>query len=199
MLQVIDCTKQEQVTVAICAQRVERRGIDVPANDEPMKLLLISDGSEQAALLRQLMEQQGLQGEIRRMDQGRSAVACARQSGPYRGEPPPDVVLLDFTQPNRRSMSVVKHIALGGSRVTTPVVLLTGEASDDALHSKELRFDDSKVFAPTSLNCFIRKMQQHSRERFLRALAVMSDLGPILVRLPPTLVRQNGDDAALSA
>ena len=76
---------------------------------------------------------------------------------------------------------------------------LTSEASDEALHSKELHFDDSRVFAPTSLGCFIRKMQQHSRERFLRALSVMSELGPILVRLPSALARQNGDEKALSA
>ena len=170
MLQVIDCTGQRQWTVANRAQRVKRRESNVSADDEQMKLLLISDGSEQASLLRQLMEKEGLHGEIRRMDQSRSAVACARRSGPYRGEPAPDVVLLDFSHPDRRSMSVVKQIALGSGRVTTPIVLLTSEASDDALHSKELRFDDSKVFAPTSLSCFIRKMQQHSRKRFLRAL-----------------------------
>ena len=169
------------------------------ANDEQMKLLLISDGSEQAALLRQLMEQQGLRGEIRRMDQSRSAVSCARRSGPYRGEPPPDVVLLDFSHPDRRSMSVVKQIALGSGRVTAPVVLLTSEESDAALHSKELHFDETQVFAPTSLSCFIRKMQQHSRQRFLRALSVMADLGPILVRLPSALSGQNHDESALSA
>lgn len=169
------------------------------ANDEQIKLLLISDGGEKAAMLRQLMAKQGLQGEIRRMDPGRSAVACARRSGPYRGEPAADVVLLDFSAPDRKSMSVVKQIALGSSRLDTPVVLLTSEASDAALHSNELRFDEHSVFAPTSLGCFIRKMQQHSRHRFLRALAVMADLGPILVRLPGTLARQNGDDSVLSA
>ena len=150
-------------------------------------------------MLQQLMEQQGLQGEIRRMKQGRSAVACARRSGPYRGESPPDVVLLDFSQPDRRSISVAKQIAVGATRVSTPVVLLTSEESDEALHSKELSFDQNSVFEPTSLNCFIRKMQQHSRRRFLRALSVMADLGPILVKLPSALARHNGDSTALSA
>ena len=171
----------------------------MPANDEQMKLLLISDGSEQAAMLRQLMEQHGLNGEIRRMGQGRSAVACARRTGPYRGEPPADLVLLDFSHPDRKSKSVVKQIAMGSSRPKTPVVLLTSEESDEALHSRELHFDENSVFAPTSLSCFVRKMQQHSRQRFLRALGVMADLGPILVRLPSALTRRNGDETALSA
>lgn len=169
------------------------------ANDQAMRLLLISASSERAAMLRQLMEQQGLQGEIRRLEPGRSAIACARHSGPYRGEASPDVVLLDFAQPDRRSKTVVKEIALGSSRVNTPVVLLTSHESDVALHSEELQFDENSVFSPTSLGCFIRKMQQHSRRRFLRALSVMADLGPILVRLPCNFAQQDNGDTALSA
>lgn len=150
-------------------------------------------------MLRQLMEQQGLRGEIRRLDPGRSAVACARRSGPYRGETTPDVVLLDFAEPERRSMTIAKEIALGSRRVRTPVVLLTSHESEAALQSGELQFDANSVFAPTSLGCFIRKMQQHSRRRFMRALSVMADLGPILVRLPANIVRRDSDKTALSA
>lgn len=168
-------------------------------DDKTINLLLISDGSDQAAMLQHLMEQQGLQGQIRRMKQGRSAIACVRRKGPYRGESPPDVVLLDFSHPDSRSISVVKQVALGSGRSNTPVVLLTSEDSDEALHSKELRFDENSVFAPTSLSCFVRKMRQHSRRRFLRALEVMSDLGPILVSVPNALARQNEEEAALSA
>ena len=173
--------------------------MDSRRNDETMQLLLISDSSERAATLRQLMEQQGLNGEIRRLDPGRSAIACARHSGPYRGEATPDVVLLDFADPGRRNQTVVKEIALGSRRVATPVVLLTSEESEAALHSGELRFDENTVFAPTSLGCFIRKMRQHSRQRFLRALSVMAGLGPILVRLPGSFAGQDGDETALSA
>jgi len=171
----------------------------VRPNDEKMNLLLISEGIERAATFRQLLDQQGLQGEIRRMDPGRSAVACARRSGSYKRESPPDMVLLDFSQPNRRSISVVKQLALSSRRGDTPLVLLTSEESDDTLQSDELQFDENSVFEPTTLDCFIGKMQQHSRHRFLRALSVMADLGPIIVRLPATLARQDGDSAALSA
>lgn len=173
--------------------------MDVQANDEAMKLLLISDSSERAAMLQQLMERQGLNGVIRRLDPGRSAIACARHSGPYQGEPTNDVVLLDFARPGRRNKSVVKEIALGSRRVDTPVVLLTSQESDAALYSDELHFDETSVFAPTSLGCFIRKMQQHSRRRFLRALSIMAGLGPILVRLPGRIAGQDGDTSALSA
>ena len=183
---------------ACAAARVQRRAT-VRADDETLKLLLISDESDKAAMLRQLMEQQGLCGEIRRLDPGKSAVACARQSGPYKGEASTDLILLDFSAANSRAVSMVQRIALASPPIRTPVILLTSVESEKVLHTGELEFDDSRVFAPTSLLCLIRKMQQHSRRRFLRALSVMAELGPILVRLPAALMRQHSDDKALIA
>ena len=81
-------------------------------DDENLRLLLISNESDKAAMLRQLMERQGLRGEIRRMDLGKSAVACARHAGPYRGETPPDLVLLDFERPDRQCVSVANQVAV---------------------------------------------------------------------------------------
>lgn len=186
-------------TVAICAQRLRRRGMDVQAEDHRIRLLLIADGIDKAALLRQLMEQQGLQGEIRRMDQGRSAVAVARRKGPSNGNPPPDLVLLDISEPDKRNIAVLKQTALGSARLPAPVILLTSPAAEELLYSGDLEFDVSRVFAPTSLACFLQKMQQHSRRRFLRALSVMADLGPILVRLPDSFMPQDQSRTALSA
>lgn len=168
-------------------------------DDKKMNLLLISDGSERAAMLRQMMEQQGLNGEIRRMDQGRSAVAFARHSGPYKDADTPDLVLLDMSDPDQRCLNVLKQIALSSARPAAPVVLLISTESEHLLGSGSLNIDTSRVFAPTSLLCFVRKMRQHSRRRFLRALAVMSEIGPILVRLPASFVPQKHDDAALTA
>ena len=167
--------------------------------DKTMKLLLISDGSDRAAMLRQLMEQQGLRGEIHRMDQGRSAIAAARGTGPFKGEKPPDLVMIDFSAPNRRCLSVLSRLALGSKPCPMPVILLTSPDSEDLLRSGELDFDATRVFAPTNLLSFVRKMRQHSRRRFLRALRVMASLGPVLVRLPESLLQRNENETALTA
>ena len=168
-------------------------------NDKTLKLLLISDESDKAALLRQLMEQQGLCGEIRRMGQGKSAVACARGSGPYKGEGIPDLVMLDFSAPDRRCFATLKQVAVGSGHAAAPVVVLTSADTEDALATDELEFDASRVFAPISLASFVRKMRLHSRGRFLRALAVMAGLGPILVRLPASLLQTDHTTPAMIA
>lgn len=163
-------------------------------------LLLISGSCELAAMLRQLMEQQGLHGEIRRMDPGKSAVALARRSGPYKGASAAlDLVLFDFEAPNARSLSVLQQIAPTSGRLPVPLVLLTSPTSEELLSSGNFWFDETRVFAPTSLACFLGGMRQHARYRFLRALAVMGELGPILVSLPDALRQRLDDRQALSA
>jgi len=162
-------------------------------------LLLIADDSATAAMLRQVMEQSGLTGEIRRMHQGRGAVAYARRNGPYKDAKSPDLILLDFTAPDERCLSIATEVAFGPGRALVPVILLTSSDSEYLLHSGVFRRDSSRIFAPTTLFSFIKKMRQHSRNRFLRAVSVMYDLGPILVRLPASFVRRPDQQPALIA
>jgi len=166
---------------------------------EPISLLLVSTHSATAALLRRLMEQHGLSGEIRRVDPGRGAIAVARRGRPGNDEPAPDIVMLDFAAAEARSISFLQQIARGTPPLPAPVVLLTSPESEALLRSGNLRFNDSRVFAPTSLPCFMRKMREHPRQRFLRALSIMADLGPILVDLPDARAEQPELSAALSA
>lgn len=163
----------------------------MPETMTTMNLLLISDCTEKAALLTQAMEQQGLHGEIRTMRPSRSAVACARRSGRYRRMAPHDFVLFDFSEPNEQCLAIVSDVAFGPNRAAAPVILLTSPSSECLLDSDSLEAGKSHMFAPTSLGCFLNKMQQHSRSRFLRALSVMSDLGPVLVRLPGFFLRHS--------
>lgn len=165
----------------------------MPSANDTMNLLLISDNSEKAAMLTQTMEQLGLSGEIRTMRPTRSAVAYARRSGRYRGATAYDFILFDFSEPSENSLSIVADVAFGPNRPAAPVILLTSPGSECLLDSDNLQSGDSSMFAPTSLSCFLKKMRQHSRHRFLRALSVMSDLGPVLVRLPGFYMRHTDE------
>ena len=153
--------------------------------------LLISDSSDNASLLIDTMEREGLAGEIHRTKPSPAAVDSARR---FRTAPPHDFVLLDFSAPDEASLSVVSELAFGASRARVPIVLLTSIESECLLKPDSPLTAGTCMFAPTSLGSFIRKMQQHSRKRFLRALSVMSELGPVLVRLPAAL-KAGGDDA----
>ncbi len=167
----------------------------MPTRNDTMNLLLISDNAERGSLLTQTMQQQGFRGEIHHMRPSRSAVAYARRSGRYRRATPHDFILFDFSEPGEQSLAIVRDVAFGPNRAAAPVILLTSPSSECLLDSDSLTPDDASMFAPTSLPCFLDKMRQHSRNRFLRALTVMSDLGPVLVRLPGFFLRSSDDIA----
>lgn len=165
----------------------------MPTDTGVMNLLLISDSPEKAEMLSQVMEQHELDGEIRRMRPTQSAVACARRNGRYRRTTPHDFILFDFSEPDEQCVSIVWDIAFGPHKASAPIILLTSSVSEHLLESGRLSNGGTRMFAPTGLSCFFRKMRQHSRRRFLRALSVMSDLGPVLVRLPGFFLR-HGDE-----
>jgi len=163
----------------------------VPDESDVMNVLLISDSPEKAEMLTQIMDQHGLKGEIHRLRPTQSSIACARRSGRYRRVAPHDFILFDFSEPDEHCVSIVSDIAFGPNRASAPVILLTSNASEHLLESDRLSSGGTGMFAPTGLNCFLKKMRQHSRRRFLRALSVMSDLGPVLVRLPGFFLRRD--------
>lgn len=166
---------------------------------ETLRLLLVSGSAERGALLQQFFRQRGLRGELQRIDPGRAAIARALRTGPRRDTPPPDLVLLDFAAPDRTTLSIARQLGVGQSSLATPVVLLTSQESEAALGSGALGFDDSRVFAPTELDCFADNIARQPHDRVVRALSILSGLGPILVRLPKSLARGNGGGASLTA
>jgi len=140
------------------------------------------------------MEREGLEGQIHRTRPSPAAVESARRCGRFRHAAPHDFVLLDFSEPDEASLAVVSELAFGASRARVPIVLLTSTDSECLLKPDSPLTAGTCMFAPTTLGSFLAKMRQHSRKRFLRALAVMSDLGPVLVRMPLSLAA-GGDEA----
>lgn len=168
-------------------------------NSEDINLLLIADSSERAGLLRQSMELQGISGVLRRVEPGNGASAYVRRIGVYKQTTPPDLVLLDFTRPDSEKLSLLKDIAFGDKRSPVPVIILTSESGERAITREGLNDDSATMFSPTDLACFLSKMRTHRRRRFMRALDVMYQLGPVMVRMPRSFVHTPHQYAALSA
>ena len=166
---------------------------------ESINLLLIGENSHRVALLRQALEARGLDYLLRRIDPGRGAVAYARQTGPHRKVERPDLILFDYSEPNPGTISLLKSLTLGRKRATAPVVIMTSPTTEPLLEEANDHCDESMMFSPTNLASFIDKMSEHKRPRFLRAMSVMYDLGPIPVRLPSYFLRSPEDLPALSA
>jgi len=165
----------------------------VPSKHNEMNFLLISGDSQRSAKLLQIFEEQGIRGDMRKMRASKSAIACARRLGRYRQNSHHDMVLVDFAEPDDKTLAVVRDIALGSDRLDCPVILLTSEESEYLLEQNGAVNSWTNMFAPTSLACFLKKMRQHSQSRFLRALNVISNVGPVLVRLPIYFMRDPYD------
>ena len=161
-----------------------------------MNVLLVSDCPDKAAMLAQLMEQQSLSVNLHRMQPSRSAVDYARRSGRYRRVTPHHFILFDFSEPDKACLSTVSTIAFGANRAPAPLVLLTSPESESLLYSGRIERGDSCMFSPTSLNGFLRYMREHSVSRILHSLSILSDLGPVLVRLPGYFMRDRDDISA---
>ena len=135
-------------------------------------------------MLIRAIERYGEVAEIQQLRPTKKAAALARRRGRCAEATPHDLILYDLSQPNKRTLSTVSEIAFGPDRTSSPVVLLTSLDSEYLLDSDSLTQGNNNMFAPTSLCSFLGKMREHSSDRFLRALSVLSDIGPIVVRLP---------------
>lgn len=167
--------------------------------EKAINLVLIADDQGRASILRGVMEKLGVNGVIRRIGPGKNAIDCARKSGAYREKSLPDLIFLDFSDPDEKSIAVVRQIAFGDERARVPVVLLTSSDSLDLLDDSSVTDPKAIMFAPTSLPAFVGKMKNGKRSAFFRALDTLYQYGPILVRLPETAHRYNYGLKALSA
>jgi len=167
--------------------------------DKSVNLVLIADNPGRAAILKNTMEQTGINGVIRRLPPGAPAIDCARQSGSYREKSLPDLILFDFADPNEHNTSVLRDIAFGNERARVPIVLLTTARSQELLDTGDV--DDKKaiMFSPTSLSSFVSKMKSGKRKLFFKSLNTLFQYGPILVRLPESVQQHRHRLTALSA
>jgi len=164
-----------------------------------LDVLLIADDSYRVAMLRQAMQQSGLNCTIRRLDQTKRASAYLKRLQPYEHSPRPDLVLFDLAEPDPRSIELLRDVAFGNRRSEVPVVLLTSPASEPLLESGEIDDGEATMFSPRSLQTFLKKLVGRRRSGFLRALKTLYQYGPILARQPDHFLEKREEYAQLSA
>ncbi len=167
--------------------------------DNGVELVLIADDQQRAALLRDTMRKNGINGVIRRLAPGPAAVDCARSAGAYANKRQPDLIVYDFSDPSEHNTAVLRDVAFCKERSRVPVVLLTSPCSQDLLETGDVDGDTAVMFSPTSLVSFVRKMQTARRKSFFNALNTLYEYGPILVRLPEACLSYSRHALALTA
>jgi len=172
---------------------------EITGDSDTIRVLLVGNNSKRAALLQQEMDAHSPECRIRRLDPVYGAAACLSRQGSGTEAESPDVILFDFAEAETARLCLVKALALGPKRSSTPVVILTSPSTEGILQDTRRDFPKSTMFAPTELTSFIKKMRQHSRGHFLRALSIIYGFGPILVRLPRSFLTQSDEFNAMSA
>lgn len=162
-------------------------------------LVLIAENPNRAAMLRDTMRNNGINGIIRRLAPGASAVDCARKTGTYQIKDLPDLILFDYSAPDELNTAVLRDIAFSNDKARVPVVLLTSPISEDLLETGDIDDDSAVMFSPTTLVSFIRKMKGGKRKSFFKALDTLYQYGPILVRTPDAFLGYEQQRIALSA
>lgn len=163
-----------------------------------INVLLISNHAERSSRLPSCLQQHRFDCNLTVMKPGRRSLAIARRSKRYRDVADHDLVMIDFVGPDPVMSSVVQQLAARDSRLTAPLILLTMQDSESELDKTLDPMIRERSFAPTSLSSFVGKLRQHSIRRFLRALTVVSEIGPIIVRLPGYIGRPGDNVATLS-
>lgn len=153
-----------------------------------MNILIISNDRHQSGLLRQAIEQRGVRCAMRRIEPTLAAAGVIRRLESASDASAPDMVFFDLAKPDPDKLLALKRIAFGKRRTTSPVVILTSDLSEHLLKDAGVADGRSIMFEPAELSCFLKKMREHKSARFKRALSVMYELGPVLVRLPRSFV-----------
>ncbi len=169
------------------------------ADDITVNTLLISCCKEYAALLRQSMESDGINGNIHRIDASLDAMVRIRELCRDRSERRPDFILFDCSEPEPAQLDMLRQLAFGSGRSPVPVVVMTSPETETILQSS--RFDDggAVMFSPITLDNLVATLKRKRRSRFLRALSVIYAIGPVLVKAPAALFSRQEESLALTA
>ena len=168
------------------------------SNDE-IDVVLIADRPGRATLLRDMMQNKGVSGVIRRLAPGDRAIQRAQQKGEFRRTALPDLFFFDFSNPDKRKISVLREIAFGRNKAKVPVVLLTSPESEALLDSGDIDGGGAVMLTPTSLSGCIDRMRVGKRRAFFKALRIFYEFGPILVRTPEHVLTQASLENVISA
>ncbi len=161
----------------------------MPADERPLRILLVSDNPGRADRIRQLMQRHTVRADLHRARIGRKAADEVRgRKKTSHAAPRFDLVLLDFADADERLLPVVAEIAFERGKKQAPIVLLTSVASEQLLSTGSLGKTADDLFAPLGLFDFLARAREHGNRRFLGAIRIIAKFGPVLVRLPGFVV-----------
>lgn len=155
-----------------------------------LNILLIEDSPRRLNLVRTELERANTRCRLHTVGAGKDALKYLQRADPFGDAPKPDLVLFDFSQPEKRYMKLVEELKSSDEASKMPFALLTRPESEELLEQKYEPTADCVMFSPIALNDFLKTMNSLRIDRFMNAVALIADLGFVLVRAPADFIEQ---------
>lgn len=159
-------------------------------NERSLKILLIEDSPQRLDLVRQALKQGGISCRLHTVGTGTDALNYLKKEAPFTNAPDPDLVLFDYSQPQSRYLKLIDKIKTSEDFAGLPFAVLTRPESEEILEEKYAPSGKCVMFSPIELDAFLRIMHSVRRDRFMNAVALIGDLGLVLVRASDAFEQQ---------
>ncbi len=149
-----------------------------------LNILLIEDSPRRLKLVRGALENAMTRCRLHTVGANADALKYLRREAHFAEAPKPDLVLLDFSQPDARYLKLVKQFRKAKELDEMPFALLTRPESEEMLETAFESTGTCAVFSPIDLSEFLKTMNSRRADRFVSAVSLMANLGILLVRAP---------------
>ena len=149
-----------------------------------LNILLIEDSPRRLKLVRGALEISNTRCRLHTVGANADALKYLRREAHFADAPKPDLVLLDFSQPDARYLKLVKQFRKAAEFDEMPFALLTRPESEEMLEQTFESTGTCAVFSPIDLSEFLKTMNSRRADRFVNAVSLMANLGILLVRAP---------------
>ena len=144
------------------------------AHADPVQILLVEDSPGDARLTEEVLRDAEIANELHVVPDGEEAMSYLRQERQYRGQPRPDLVLLDLNLPRKDGREVLAELHGDPVLARIPLIVLTTSSDEeDVIRSSDLAVK-SYITKPIDL------------QEFMSVVCSIEDFWLTIVRLPPS-------------
>lgn len=128
-------------------------------NIQTVKILLVEDNPGDIRLIKEILNENGINNIIHVIMDGESALKFLLKEGNFRDAPRPDLILLDLNLPKKDGRELLSEIKDNKQLKSIPVVILTTSTAEEDIIETYNKHANSYITKPVDLDQFIRVVE----------------------------------------